>query len=334
MLIIGLSLSCLGCSPRNGSNTIANLPKKEYSEFTHLNLNYCDYCTSEAEVRIYEDSLGSKELPLSILEIAQAFRYHPYESQDSSGIYKSEPMIGNYINHQFYAYFAFERKTPEISPIRVAILYVIGSPSSDNIDLVYEVEWKFFFKDPILERYEVSHPGLPGIDTGYVWSLFDTIADRVQDFFPSTQEVFSLDSLSDTAVDRFIKPQPETNDVISQNSQSGYFHIDKMNSWWALDPTEEIGFWEAHCPIDRKPYFFPDWRTHYQQIDWTSTKYLLNLPNPGKEIGRVTLALGWSSSPDYYHRDKMALNRNIHWFDIKPTDLAIYLVLTTAYLPK
>jgi hypothetical protein len=329
ILLIGLLPSNLGCSQRNGRNITASPTKKEYPKFSHLELHYCEYCTTEHQVRKYEDSLGSKELPLKIIEVAQVFRYHSYTSQDSSGIYELYSAPGSSIDKRFNSYFAFERKIPELSPLRITVLYVLDEPSSDDVEYLKEVEWKFFFKDPILERYEASDSGFSDIDTGYVWGLFDTIGDRVSDLFTDSNKVLPLESLSDTTVDRIVNSYPKANEVVFQNSESGYFHPDEGQGKWFL-PKEEIDFWGSKCPLDRKPYFFLDWRTHYREISWFSMKYISSFSNPGRMIGRINMAIGWSSSPDYYHRDKRAPDSNIHWFEIEPQDLAIYLVLTTA----
>ncbi|MFN8395737.1 MAG: hypothetical protein U0176_13955 [Bacteroidia bacterium] len=294
-------------------------------------MNYCEYCVTADQVRRYEDSLGSEALDMSGLEIAQAFKYFDHESKDTSGNYYSWRVIGSMVDCSLHSYFAFERKVPGLSPVRVAVMYTLKNPESQQSESLYEVEWKFFFKDPVIERHVAPVEDTMEVDTAFVWNLYDTLVDRVADFFSKGHKVHELGTMRDTTVDRIMHDVDSSpNEVISQWSESSFFHVDVHKEWWELEDPSEAGYWGSRCPLDGGPYFFPDWRRHYRSCSWVTADYLQNsLYGPGREIGSAELEMGWAAAPDYSHRRQRPSGSKVHWFEVKPRDLAIYLVMQT-----
>lgn len=303
VLLLWLGIGFLGCSPTSESKPVATSPSG-YPQFKNIKLSYCETCTTAADIRKYEDSLGSIELKLHDVEIAQAFRYFPYKSQDSSGNYYSYPVIGTHIDRELHSYVAFERTLPGLSPLRLAVMYSLAAPNSSLAEILYEVEFKFFFNDPIIERYRTSRVGSAHIDTAYISSLFDTVALRTANFFP------------------------DTSSALVMNSESGFFEVEQERGWWFM-PAEEVDFWGSKCPLDGAPYFFPDWRLGYRSKLWATLQYGFGQSNPGGIVGSGEVEIGWSAAPDYYHRRERPNGQKVHWFEVGPADMAIYLVLST-----
>jgi hypothetical protein len=307
---IAVFIFSVGCQRQvtNSGSQIAAKIQTSQEVISSMKLEICMTCKTIEDVRAFEDSLGSKRIVISDGDYWKAFERKPFtirQEDDSTYLY-SDTVSYSETNVYFEV---FVRKCKSDSFPQVVVLYTFQYERilSDDLGSVLQTsgsQLKFFFDDPVLNRYVNSdtakHAGTNFIpDSAFIQAIFDTLT-------------FNIDRLIPKGSEKDIKYNSDFYDEMGEYiyGKGTYYGamVDTFDRPHQADSEWSVSLWESRGDLAPAPY-----REMYRSVYWDSGN------------SRCILNLGWAVSQEYYVRRKIRGGKNYYHFDLKPKDLAIYL---------